>query len=128
MSKFPVLNNNNLLDEQVHQTYDNIVRLLNTRTSVKVEQFLVNTSKSVFFYGIPDMAHLEKSNDKDLQLILACVRKTIENQEPRFKLKFLRVISHQNKTEKIDVELIGLITDKHSGLHEIKCTVAIGTS
>lgn len=128
MATFPALNNNNSLDVLLQQIYDNIVRVLNTRTSVKLEDFLAISSKSIFFYGIPDMAHLVKSNEKDMQLILACVRKALDNQEPRFKLKYLRVISQQNKQEKIDIELIGLITEKHSKLHEMKCKVAIGTS
>ena len=118
---FPVFaNERNSIDENVEIIQNSLFRLLNTRCCKTVDDYILDSNESIWFYGIPDMLHLSGNNEEDSKKILRCIRTAVQKYEKRFLLNNIKLDSSLNKNYFLMVDLMGSVKiagGKSSGIN-----------
>lgn len=75
--------------------------LLNTRFRiVKPSSHFSETDKSIFNYGLPDLATVNVRDQKELDKFIKLLEKTIKSYEPRFKSVKITFIDNDNSLDR----------------------------
>lgn len=85
-----------------------ISRLLNTRTSEKLDVMVTNPAHGIPpTYGLKDFGSFDATNTQDWPLIKRLITESIDYFEPRLKNINVEVLSFEDKTQQLIIQING---------------------
>ncbi|MDM0029797.1 type VI secretion system baseplate subunit TssE [Variovorax saccharolyticus] len=91
----------------VRSVIQSVERLLNTRSSLSVSDYVGVSRHTVFHYGLPDLVHYSPFASSDARQIAGLIRASIEAHEPRLKVRDVRVETPRLRRDTVSAVISG---------------------